>query len=245
MIRNLKVLLAAATALAAFGAFSASAHAAEEKFHCSVEPCRATLLPDEAASTTTAHHVFVVKGKTAGGFDASVSFTCNQLTGEATSNTQTTTELTFTNLRYENAAGEQKCKVGASETLALNFTSCDYNFTSTGGSTSTAQIHVFCGTAGDGIDLSVKGTTCLQITPFTSTGLGYHDSNIGGAKHLVTATANVVVPAAALDLKNVGNANCAALNLVSVTSSIFTTGNTLVTTETDTVPPIMANAWFE
>jgi hypothetical protein len=35
MIRNLKVMLAAATALAAFGAFSAgAAHAAGELFHC-------------------------------------------------------------------------------------------------------------------------------------------------------------------------------------------------------------------
>ena len=38
MIRNLKVLVAAAMALAAFGVFSASGAQAAE-FHCSAEPC--------------------------------------------------------------------------------------------------------------------------------------------------------------------------------------------------------------
>ena len=245
MIRNLKVLIAAAMALAAFGALSASAHAAEEKFHCTVEPCRVTLAPDTEAGTTTAHHVLVVKGKTSSGTEASASFTCNQLSGEATTSTKTSTELTFTNLKYENTAGEQKCKIGASETLTINFTSCDYKFQSTGGSTSTAQVHLQCSTAGDGIDLSLNGTLCLKVTPFTSTGLGYHDSGIGGAKKIVTATVNVAVPAAAVDLVNVGNVNCAGLGLASVTSATFTTGNTLVKAETDSCSVVAAEVWFE
>lgn len=49
MIRNLKVLLAAAMALAAFGAFSASsAQAVETEFHCEVAPCSFTLKTDPA-----------------------------------------------------------------------------------------------------------------------------------------------------------------------------------------------------
>jgi hypothetical protein len=244
MIRNLKVLLAAAMALAAFGALSATAHAAEEKFHCSVEPCTATLGPDETVPTSTAHHVFVVKGKTAGGTEASASFTCDQLTGEATSATKTATELTFTNLKYENSAGEQKCKLGAAEFVEVNFTSCDYNFKSLNGSTSTAQVHVLCGTAGDAIDIFIKGTLCLQVTPFTSTGLGYHDIG-AGTKEVLTATANVTVPNAALDLKNVGNPNCTVLGMASTTGATYTTGNTLVKAETDSCAAVAAKVWFE
>ena len=243
MIRNLKVLFAAAMALAAFGAFSSSAHAAEELFHCTVAPCTATLAADETAGTTTAHHVFVVKGKTAGGTESSFSITCPQLTGQATLSTQTATEATVTNLKYENAKSEARCVFFGSESLEINFTSCDYKVQSLNGSKSTAQVHVLCSTAGDAIDLSIKGTLCFQITPFTSTGLGYHDSLIGGVKKVVTATANVAVPGAAVDLKNVGSANCAVFGLSSVTAATYTTGNTLVKTETEA--GVVAGGWFE
>ena len=241
MIRNLKILMVVAIALAAFGTLSTSAHAAEEEFHCAFGSCIWTLAPDETAGTLTAHQVFVVKGKTAGGAEASASFTCNQLTGQATSGPNAS-ELTFTNLKYENSAGEQKCKVGASETVSVNFTSCDYNFKSANGATSTAETHVRCTTAGDGIDININGTLCLQITPFTSTGLGYHDSGIGGAKKIVTATAKVAVPNSALVLKNVGNANCAAVNMTSTTGAEYTTGNTLLKAERDPAEP---EGWFD
>jgi hypothetical protein len=72
--------------------------------------------------------------------------------------------------------------IPGSETFEINFTSCDYNFKSLNGSKSVAQVHILCGTVGDAIDLSFKGTICLQIAPFTSTGIGYHDSGIGEAK---------------------------------------------------------------
>ena len=65
MIRNLKVLVAAAMALAAFGVFSASGAQAAE-FHCSTEPCTGTLKPDETAGTKTSHHVFIVHNSAAG-----------------------------------------------------------------------------------------------------------------------------------------------------------------------------------
>jgi hypothetical protein len=68
MIRNLKILLAAAMALAALEAISASGAQAAE-FHCTVEPCRVTLKPDGTGKT--AHHVLVVRKG-----EASGSFTC-------------------------------------------------------------------------------------------------------------------------------------------------------------------------
>jgi hypothetical protein len=239
MIRNLKILIAAIMALTAFGALSTSAHAAEEKFHCTVEPCTVTLAPDETAGTTTAHHVFVVKGKTAGGAEASASFTCNQLKGEATSATKTTTELAFTNLSYQNSAGEEKCKVGASETVMIHFTECTIKFKFAFGFPLLAQIELG-GTCK--IHFTIKGTTCLDVKPFTSTGLGYHDSAIGGAKKVVTAIANFAVPNSALELQNVGNANCSALGMASTTGATYTTGNTLLKAENGGVA---AEAWFE
>jgi len=244
MIRNLKVLIAAAMALMAFGALSATAHAAEEKFHCSVAPCRATLAPDETAGTTTAHHVFVVKGESNGGVKgSSVSFTCNQLSGEATSALATTTELTFTKLKYLNSAGEDKCKVGASETVTVDFTECDYKFTSTGGGTAEgSEVHVLC-PPGQAIHIKINGTSCITIDALTAKAIGYHDSNIGGAKKIVTATANVALPPAAVTLENIGNANCAAVGLKTVESATYTTGNTLVKAETEA--GVTANAWFE
>ncbi len=60
MIRNLKVLFAAALAPTALGAIAASAQGADE-FHCSVEPCRGTLKPDGTGKT--AHQVFVVENE--------------------------------------------------------------------------------------------------------------------------------------------------------------------------------------
>jgi len=239
MIRNLKVLIAAAMALMAFGALSATAHAAEEKFHCSVEPCRATLFPDETVGTTTAHHVFVLKGKK-NGVEASASFTCNQLSGEATSTNKTETELTFANLAYKNSSGEAKCKVGAAESVVVNFTSCHYNFTSTGGGTAEgSEFHLLCTTPADGIDISIGGVLCYKVTPFTAKGVGYH--TIGNNPRIVTATANVVVPAALVDVPGKGNANCP---LDEVTSANYTTGNTLVKAETDP-GGVPAEAWFE
>jgi hypothetical protein len=252
MIRNLKVLIAAAMALAAFGALSASAHAAEE-FHCSVEPnCRATLAPDEAAGTTTAHHVFVVKGKTSAGAEGSVSFTCNQLTGEATSPGKTASELTFTNLKYENSKTpvEDKCKVGSSETVTVDFNGCDYKFTSKNGSKALpaeqAEVHVVCPKVAEVtqvIVITINGTPCLKIGEFSAPGISYHDSGIGGAKKIVTATANVAVPNSALTLENIANANCTAIGLATTSGATYTTGNTLVKAETEA--GVTAEAWFE
>jgi hypothetical protein len=243
MIRNLKVLIAAAMALAAFGGFSASAHAAEELFHCSADPCTVTLLPDGEVGTTNAHQVLVLKGKTAGGAEASASFTCNRLDGSATFGGKTTKELTFTNLRLTNSLGEEKCKIGASETIKIDFNSCHYLFTSTGGATDKAEVHLLCTTVGDGIAFTINGTECLRFTPTTATGIGY--STVGTSPNrTVTATVNAAIPNAALDLKNVGTPNCAALGLASTTGATFTTGFTTVTGETDSATPIMEDAWF-
>jgi len=250
MVRNLRSLVAAATTLAVFGTLGATAHAAEE-FHCSVAPCTWTLLPDEKAGEVTAHQVFVVKGRKSDGTPLSASFTCDQLGGTATSEAKTTSELTFTsgNLKYKNSKNEQKCKVGASETVEINFTSCDYGFKSTNGAISTAELHLRCEKLGDGVDIYINSVLCLKITPFTAKGLGYHDSFIGGAKNIITATMNVPVPVGAIMMENPAHATCKGAGLGETMSTIdgatFTTGNMLITSETDSISPVMAEASFE
>jgi hypothetical protein len=243
MIRNLKVLNAAAMALAAFGALSVSAHAADE-FHCSVEPCTLTLAPDEASGTTTAHQVLVITGETTSGVKgASASFTCNTLSGEATVATKTSTDVTFKNLHYHNSAGATLCKIGAAETIKIETTSCSYTFKAAGGTTDGAEFHLLCN-PGDGIDLYIGGTLCLVVTPFTATGIGYHDQDPANVKHEVLTTtvaaAGLQIPAAAMDLKNVGL--CPVLGLKAIEEAKFTTANTIITGETET--GIMANVWY-
>src|SRR4051795_12699309 len=114
MIRNLKVLIAGAMALAALGAVSASGAQAAE-FHCSVSPC--TLTPKADGTEKNSHHVFIVKQGA-----VSVATTCKTITGDATYVGETTSEITFTSVAYDN------CTVaGAASTVKMN--ECDYLFT--------------------------------------------------------------------------------------------------------------------
>lgn len=254
MIRNLKVLIAAAMALAAFGAFGASgAHAAEEKFHCSVEPCTLTLQKD--GTGTTAHQVFVVKGEThAGVKGATVSFTCNEITGEATVNTKTSTEATFTNLAYKHGGPTGLCTVAGQEVVKVDMNSCDYKFTSTGGGTTAGSVvHVECSKAGDGIELTLEGVACLKVTPLTTTattavpGVKYHDANSAPPlKTILTAiVSNIVLPAGAVDIVNTENATCKGfIGLKTIEGATYTTGNTNVIAETHP-GGAPANVWFE
>jgi hypothetical protein len=249
MIRNLKTLITAAMALAAFAAIGVSgAHAAEEKFHCSVEPCTLTL--DKDGTGTTAHHVFVVKGLSHSGM-GSVSLTCDELKGEATSKTKTFTEATFTKLEYLHTP--TKCTVAGQEIVTVDMNTCDYKFTSAGGGTANGSIvHVECTQVGDGIEITFEQVTCLLITPTTTLatatnpGVKYHDAVSGGVKHIITVTvSNIALPAAAVHIINTENAFCKAfVGLKTITGVTYTTGNTNITAETDP-GGVTADVWFE
>lgn len=93
MIRNLKILTAAAMALTAFGVLGASSAQAAE-FHCSVEPCQVTMKPDGTGKT--AHHVIFLSNET-GYFQT----TCGSITGEGTMSGKTSSELTIGNIKGE------------------------------------------------------------------------------------------------------------------------------------------------
>jgi len=235
MIRNLKVLLLAAMALTAFGALNAAgAHAAEEKFHCSVEPCRVRVGPDGTGAT--AHHVFVVSD-TRG---HSLSFTCPNVTGEANSATKTTTEL-----RLENIVYPTTCTVNGSGVVHVRMNGCTFLFRSTGGGTvAGAEVHVECpGVPHIEIEITNAGgaTLCtLLVTPQTlASGVKYH--NIVGPPRELTVEVNVpgivVEPTAGDTL-----AGC-QIDPSEPWTGKYTTGNTIATGETNA--GVMAEAWFE
>jgi len=232
MARRLKALIV--ISVAAVAVSGSSARASEETFHCSVEPCTLTLQPD--GTGTTAHQTLILKGETPAGSEASVSFTCDQLTGEATVGTKTTAEATFKNSNYEG------CK-GFGIELPRDFNSCSYRLTSTNGvSGAGSQLHLECSVPGDGINLTVKGVTCIVITPFTASGVKYH--NIFKRKIVTAEMQNLVLPVGVTELVNVGNPSCSAVyNFKTLKEVVFGTGNTNIIAETHAGGE--ASVWFE
>ena len=220
MIRNLKVLLAAALALAAVGAISASAAQAAE-FHCSVEPCRYRATPDGTGST--AHHVFIVENSTT---TESVSFTCAQITGEGTSATKTATSVTLENITYPSAG----CKVNGSTGVTVVMNGCKYKFTNTGTVTITG-----C-EAGKSIEVKITGCTFTIGEQGPLNGITYHTVNTPREVTVSTDVHPIVVTA------DGPKASC-LINPSQTLIGTYTTGNTIVTGET--TGEKMEESWFE
>jgi len=233
MTRNLKALLAAAMALTVFGALSATAHAAEEKFHCSVEPCTLTLSPD--GTGTTAHHVLIVKN--AGGESSSIK--CSGLSGHATTLTKATESVTATGLVYST------CKVNGSSPLVLRMNLCDYKFTSKlSGVLLGAQVHVECPTEKH-IELEIPETGCIfTVTPQTATGIFYHNIGVKGSG-LTETTVEVRLKNLSVEVAKVGTGCLPKAEVGQTLSAEYTTGNTLVTAEKDNVNKEMVEGWWE
>ena len=232
MTRNLKVLLAAAMALAALGAIAASS-ASAALFHCEkAEPCRATLKPDETAGTKTAHHVFIVKGKNGAGESVSGSFTCNQLTGEGTAK-ETSSELTITGLAYDS------CNI-AGTPVTVDMNGCDYLFAAGPPGTVT----VTC-PEGKQIELTViaAGVTKCVVTVGSQgplAGITYHDAKVGGV-----AKTEITVEALVKNIHGFAHKGCLAyLGFEGTfTEAEYTTGNTIVTGET--TAGVHVATWYE
>jgi hypothetical protein len=231
MIRNLKILIAAAMTLTAFGAVSASgAQAAEELFHCSVAPCRFRALPDGTGKT--AHHVFEVHSLDT---KENVSFTCNTLSGHGTAKNKTEEDVTLTEIKYNT------CSVNGSPGVTVDMNGCEYTFTSKGGGVNDgANVHVLC-PVGKKIEVTVPGGCTFSIAAQTPTGngIGYHNEGVTPAR-TITVTANVH------GIVTTASAGCSALiNPNQTLEGTYTTGNTHVTGETDDGLDVMADAWFE
>jgi hypothetical protein len=204
MIRNLKVLMAAATALTAFAALGASGAQGAE-FHCSVAPCQVTMKPD--GTGTTAHHVITLIG----GF----STTCKTVTGEATLSSKTSSEITISNIQ-----GEGCSFLGQPSTLKSN--GCHYLLGSGGTLTVTCP---------EGKELENNGFNCNYNIPAQGPlkGVSYH--NVGSE---VTMEMKVKLKVSTFGV------GCPSYP----SEAEFTTGNTLLTGETDP-GGIMSTFWWE
>ena len=159
MTRNLKLLLAAALTLLAFGAIGVSgAQAAGEEFHCSVTPCRLTARQDGTGKT--AHEVLILENAAV---TESISFTCETVTAHARYEGKTTKEITFTEINY----GEdgKNCTVNGSPGMTIDTAGCDYLFTSERNANARAVVHIVCET-GKEIHMTFRNSEGATVCTF-------------------------------------------------------------------------------
>jgi hypothetical protein len=218
MIRNPKVLVVAAMALVASGALGISRVQAAE-FHCSVEPCRVTLKPDGEVPSKTAHQVFILSSGA-----SEFSLTCEKVSAEATSLTKTTSELTLTNISY------------TCSNFTMRMNGCAYRITASGTTT------IIC-PEGKSIELVINNifTECIYTIPSQGPlgNVTYHDVE-PKKKEQITVESHLGEVKLILDG---GQAKC-GLNPEQEPKLQVTTGNTILTSETDP-GGVMANLWWE
>lgn len=224
MTRNLKVLLAAAVALTAIGAFSASGAQAAE-FHCDpsagTTSCKYTLKPDGAVPGTTSHHVSVLTNS----IGETVSITCNQLEGSGTA-AQTSATLRINNPAYTT------CKAnGQAATVRMN--SCAYNFSAAG----TVSIEGCA--AGKPIEIEIVETGGIVTVGNQSglTGVTYHNLGTTAAN---TTEVTVSINSPHIPVTTDGN----VLIACAPCTIDYTTGNTIITAESDVATPAMVPGWW-
>lgn len=218
MLRNITVILCVGAAVAAIGILGAPEAKAAE-FNCSVTPCRVTLKPD-GPSAKTAHHVFIIKNK--GGEAASI--TCAGISGEGTSSVSPTSELTLTNIAYES------CLAAGSIEATVKMNGCDYLLSTEG------KVSVKC-PEGKEIEITTVGGCTSTIAPQGPLGgVTFHDAGTTLAE--ITLSISLKGMKAAL----VGTkASC--LMAVEEVEGEYTTGNTIITAETDPAG-VMASVWW-
>jgi hypothetical protein len=222
MIRILKLIAVAAMALVAVGATATSGAQAAE-FHCSVEPCRFTVQPDETAGTKTAHHVLVLTNE----IGHSVSVTCTRITGHGTSPVKTTTTVTLTGIAYDGCTF-----VGQLTNIQMN--GCVYEVNSHG------LVSVNC-PEGKKIEWEVPGCK-VTIGSQTVFGLSFH--NIGTPGTVSTAvTVSASIKGIAAEMIGT-KAGCGGVDPTHKVTGEFTTGNTIVRTEADQLNPIQTEGWW-
>ena len=227
MIRSLKILLAVAMAMAAFGAIGASGAQAAE-FHCSVEPCTYTVKPDGTVPGKTSHQVMLVKQGVVG-----VVTTCDEVAGEAKSAKKTTLEVTFQNIKYTT------CSI-AGQASTVNMNGCGYLIKATGAA--TAAVTIEC-EAGKSIEHLIPATGCIikygAQGPLNKVFL--HDSETNGVKKSIITMSIVITET---PITGTANNKCGGIGFAEgPVSAEHTTGNVELLGETP--GGILANAWFE
>ena len=239
MIGNLKALLLAAMALALFGVLGvSSAHGAEkERFHCEVKigSCKYTALPDEVANTKTAHHVLTIDNYVVP-FE-SVSFTCGQMSGEATLGKEAFA-VVMKNIKYS------ECKVNGSEGVTFKMNGCSYGFLAVGplGATGVPNGEMWIEGCEAGKKIEIVYTTgCVATIGEQGPLKGITFHNHKGIKELITVETNAKGIAASFD----GTKAQCLITPTGIIEATYTTGNTLLTGEEDWLGGVMVNAWYE
>jgi hypothetical protein len=229
MIRNLKVLMLAAMALAAIGVVNAAGAQAAVEFHCSVSPCTATLKTDGTGKT--AHHVYVLKNNTG----ESNAITCEDLSGHATSATTTAATLNFTNLIYSG------CKDSFGNAVTVDMNGCEFEVFAASGILSIVNCTEKAGVA-DPIEVTIITGCVAKISEQALGGLSFH--SIGEeAKNTTEVTVEAKVPNIVVKVTGT-KAQCGIDPTKTPITSEYTTGNTLATAETDP-GSAMANSWWK
>ncbi len=238
MIRNLKVLLLSAMALAAFGALSAGAAHAAEEFHCQagVAPCTWTASQDGAAGSATGAQLFIPKNKAG----ETASFKCGTVSGGATSATVTTPELTFGAV---GALAYGSCKVNGSSEVKVRMNGCHYLFTAlNGGTAAGAIVHILCETT-QHIEREVPETGCiLETTPQTLTGVHYHNIGTKGTNS-TEITVEMKVSGLVVEVAKAGT-GCLPKAAVGETLTAELNGNMIFTAEKDNANKEMVEGWW-
>jgi len=228
MSHHFKVLLAAMLVLPVGGVAAVNVQAADD-FHCSVSPCRVTLKLDGTGKT--AHQVYVVENEST---TETVSFTCESLRGEAEAKGNAATELTITNVAYDN------CTINGSAGVVIDANGCSYVFRSLNGTTDEAEGRLECPT-GKKTEVTYNGCVLMLAGGFGSKGFGYQ--TVGASPNReVTATVNHVT-APASQVTFVGTHAQCLINPEQKTVITYITGNTLLTGES--TAGAMADAWYE
>jgi hypothetical protein len=238
MTRNLKALLAAAMALAAFGAIGVTgASAAGEQFHCEIEPCRIRVAQD--GTLKTGHQVFNVEE----GGVIKAAFTCETISGEATTTTKTSKTLELTNIVYGG------CGVNNSPEVIVDMNGCTYLFSSERNAASTARVEIKCpGTNVIEVTFRDPTTHALKCTMDIAggqdlTGINYH--NIGAVGETTETTVEANTSAITTQARGASDAECFGLKRNTNLTAHYTTGNAIATGEEDiAVSPTMTGAWW-
>ena len=152
---------------------------------------------------TTAHHVIDLYGGGGGSF----STTCSTVTGEATAKGKAFSEITVTNI-----VGSGCSVLGQSAELKMN--GCDYLLKSAGTLTISCPV-------GKEIEAGTK-SACLYFIPAQGPLKGVSFHNVGVGEVTVEMAINEIMATAS---------NCGGIS--GTVNAQFTTGNTLLTAETD------------
>ncbi len=217
MIRNLKVPMLAAMAVAALSAVGASSAQAVE-FHCSVKPCTVTVKQDGTGKT--AHQVFESNLP-----KQILPITCKAVQAEATAEKQTEASLTFQNVVYT------ECEfLGVAATVEMS--ECDYLFSAAG------EVQIKCP---EGKQIAFEAAGCVVHVPAQGPlkGITYHNIPEETSQNEVTvstAVKGIQSQATGAGCPEVGESK----------GGEYTTGNTIATGETDPPSSEVehANAWW-